>query len=1116
MRRFGWVWVSVGAACLALAVLFLGGARAQWSAFPGAPQGLFPVFVGNHEVHFRWQAEHAHYEVWRDNQRAASFDPLLGETIFYRDQGLQIDTLYQYNLCWSDPPGALSCYPDNWPVTTGQVNGFIFEDTTWSGEVFRLEIVQVVNSATLRIEAGAVITPFYSEAYLQDRQTQGVGGPYPPGRLVIEAAALNRTHVAFHQAHSGVKDSLFQGRSDLTLYGENSVSGNRFYNSHLAAGSLSGAEPYSATISNNDFYTGGVVIGGKAQAAVSGNRFFAGSRLVAMILVWEDGAAEIAGNTLVNLSSVPLVQVDTSGWVILTGNLLSTTASIGGVLLKDASQAVIEGNTFACQVGECLKVAAAFPAASPVALRKNILTSGLYPAFHFYGGGTIAASHNTLLGARGVKVEGDGDRVALHDNCIAVSQGGLSLEYTRGTLQAGGNWWGDESGPRAADNPQGKGSSISVVGSGGLVYRPFLTSGNCATQDFLPAGIEAVQTVQSQANGVELIAGKPTALRVYVDLWNASPMPVPVQLTFRSPSGLLGQETRTANALPIHSWDELRADGESGLVYTLPDAWLTGTLTVTAEVNPGESLPEAQTANNLLTQTLKFSPMPVFRIVYVPVDYLPAFRSGRGLPEMGGVLQAQQMLETLFPVPRAEYVVAPPLEWIDSVQDEEFFKDYLAAWVSMGQALKGSATLFADEPFWVALVFRGEHVVSEKYPQEVFCTDGPDCLRNLGFLLELEPLELGRLPLEWPYADPSIHEFGYDLAGRRVVPRETYDFMLAEDPRWISPWNHKKLIPEIKKVMIRIKSPAAPAGETLLVSGWLSQTGQVSFAPLWQESLPAVDAPTGGPYCLELRTAADAVLDRQCFTPDFSGAQGMPAGRDFFLLHLQAAPQARRAVLLKEAAELGRVEASAHAPQVHLDAPAGGGAAGDGLAVRWTAQDDDGGELASRVFYSGDDGVSWLPVALELRGAQALTLPLAAYPGSAAARLRVQVSDGFSSAQDDSDAAFTVADHAPWAAIFTPQAGAVISAGQPVLLSGAAYDLEDGALGGGALTWSSDRDGALGAGEVISGVLLTPGVHRLTLSAADSAAHLGSQSISLTVQAPQVWRKTYLPLAQRK
>jgi hypothetical protein len=50
---------------------------------------------------------------------------------------------------------------------------------------------------------------------------------------------------------------------------------------------------------------------------------------------------------------------------------------------------------------------------------------------------------------------------------------------------------------------------------------------------------------------------------------------------------------------------------------------------------------------------------------------------------------------------------------------------------------------------------------------------------------------------------------------------------------------------------------------------------------------------------------------------------------------------------------------------------------------------------------------------------------------------------------------------------------------------------------------------------VVSASLLTPGLHRLTLAAADGAGHLGIQSISLAVQANRVWKKTYLPLAQR-
>ena len=71
--------------------------------------------------------------------------------------------------------------------------------------------------------------------------------------------------------------------------------------------------------------------------------------------------------------------------------------------------------------------------------------------------------------------------------------------------------------------------------------------------------------------------------------------------------------------------------------------------------------------------------------------------------------------------------------------------------------------------------------------------------------------------------------------------------------------------------------------------------------------------------------------------------------------------------------------------------------------------------------------------------------------------------------------------------IITPLADAIYLEGQPVPLLGRAYDQQDGVLTDTlAMTWSSDRDGALGKGEA-QNVMLSAGMHVITLEAHESA-----------------------------
>jgi PKD repeat protein len=90
----------------------------------------------------------------------------------------------------------------------------------------------------------------------------------------------------------------------------------------------------------------------------------------------------------------------------------------------------------------------------------------------------------------------------------------------------------------------------------------------------------------------------------------------------------------------------------------------------------------------------------------------------------------------------------------------------------------------------------------------------------------------------------------------------------------------------------------------------------------------------------------------------------------------------------------------------------------------------------------------------------------------------------------------------PTVTLSQPANGAQLIAGQPLTLMGQGTDQEDGTLPDSALTWTSSRDGALGTGRQVSGVLLSAGSHTLTLTGRDSMNATASASVLVTVTAP--------------
>lgn len=103
----------------------------------------------------------------------------------------------------------------------------------------------------------------------------------------------------------------------------------------------------------------------------------------------------------------------------------------------------------------------------------------------------------------------------------------------------------------------------------------------------------------------------------------------------------------------------------------------------------------------------------------------------------------------------------------------------------------------------------------------------------------------------------------------------------------------------------------------------------------------------------------------------------------------------------------------------------------------------------------------------------------------------------------DSDSA--VDPSAPTVVIDAPADGAVYAYDEAIPFSATATDLEDGALSGANLVWTSDLvTSALGAGASLNLVLPVPGDHLVTCTATDSDGRTGFATVNVTAESPYV------------
>jgi rhamnogalacturonyl hydrolase YesR len=101
-----------------------------------------------------------------------------------------------------------------------------------------------------------------------------------------------------------------------------------------------------------------------------------------------------------------------------------------------------------------------------------------------------------------------------------------------------------------------------------------------------------------------------------------------------------------------------------------------------------------------------------------------------------------------------------------------------------------------------------------------------------------------------------------------------------------------------------------------------------------------------------------------------------------------------------------------NSPTVSVVSPNGGEVitAGEECLISWNSSDLDGDQLTSNIFYSGDGGAHWIPIATDLNQTTFLWDTSALKRGSDYL-LRVITTDGINTGEDISDSAFTIRVH---------------------------------------------------------------------------------------------------------
>jgi hypothetical protein len=656
--------------------------------------------------------------------------------------------------------------------------------------------------------------------------------------------------------------------------------------------------------------------------------------------------------------------------------------------------------------------------------------------------------------------------------------------------------------------------------------------------------IEVTQGLQEEGNGIPLVRGRRTVVRAFIDTGAQHEAVKNVTAILKGTAGGadLGEikpfnpnQEITAPSSP--NWKNI----DDTLNFELPYAWTQqADLNLTVQVNPDRTVEESDYSNNERSVDVATKSCTGLRIAFSPVRYSPP-GGGTSTPS-SNINNGQIFMQKIYPIPENKllYLRSSPLDFDldvnatgndvalldaeDEIMDLGFNKtfDHYFAWlpslayVHNGLGYRPGVVAFGDDT---------------ESPNRWRRTFAHEVGHNFGFL---------HPDIAAPTTTQGAHWFDvYDRAIKPVPASVGGDDLLdvmvparLEEEAWISPANYLSLYNQMCSAG-GAGSPQTTDGSSIQpqASDYLVITGTLNFStpvtgtldPIIHLASATPSTPSeGSQYCVNLLNSANTVLDQHCFNGDSTDdSDTSVAGQAFSMV--VPAPANLQKIRLRDMVAgkvLSQQVASSNPPTVTVTYPSSTGLTLSGQqTITWTASDlDSSSTLICAVLYSHDNGTSWEPLRTGISGTSA-AIDFSALPGTtgASGMIKVICSDGFYSAEDSSNSPFSIANKAPTASILSPSSGATFYTGSAVVLEGNGMDLEDGSLPDDRLSWTSDKDGPLGTGQLLEKDL-TAGPHTITLTTVDSLGSTATTSVQVTVIQSQRTVSNYmlfLPLTKR-
>jgi hypothetical protein len=622
-----------------------------------------------------------------------------------------------------------------------------------------------------------------------------------------------------------------------------------------------------------------------------------------------------------------------------------------------------------------------------------------------------------------------------------------------------------------------------------------------------------------QQGNTPLVGGRSTFVRVQLRVKNPPAPTVPID-------GLLHVAVDGVEApwSPVYSDNgpypaqvQVNLENENATLNFIFLAPTSNNVVLTVDVNPAgpNFVAEALLDNNSFSSpVLVFGDQAVNEIAYVPIDYRPSGGPTPNLPNLNQIEpgSGDNFVAGIYPVKdwlfhRSD---VPSKLWnqslepsgtnlLNSLQADAALMspvpDFIYGFVPGGLSYNGVSYISSNVAFGNTQLERFQRTMAHEMGHNFGLQHNTTTNGTIGVDVERQLHITQSLPLIKP---ASLKDIMY--AG------------LLTPEAWVAPSNYNFFY-NSANFNFSAQDIALASGPLFVAGEWNRSTGQLTLSDLF--TLPAgrpSEPALGGTAELVVRAWSGSTLLAELplaarGTGDSCSDSGAPATRSGFfgIVDLHGSKADRLSISAapgKSAAALELVRSPSE-PVVSFLSPASGAVEGQ-VHVAWQGSDADGDALTYYLRYT-PDGSRWIPIHTSTKDT-AIDVDLTQMPRLHAGQGRFEIfaTDGLNTVRAQTGplqpaGSYAAVGNAPWVYITTPDDGLSFRKGGTIILHGNAWDLEDNALSGASLQWSSDLDGSLGNGRLASMRTLSVGTHVITLQATDSDGLTSTDTTTITI-----------------